>query len=74
MNGHSIKANGTASGQSYTQKTDYSRWRLKDDRGAQTWHYIDPEDKDRWPQSTADKYHLGLPTVGRSLLNIPDVH
>jgi lanosterol synthase len=45
-------------------RTDYARWRLLDDRGRQTWHYLktDKELKE-WPQSIADKYHLGLPTV-----------
>lgn len=47
------------------EKTDYTRWRLRDDRGRQTWHYLktDQEIED-WPQTAADKYHLGLPTVG----------
>lgn len=45
-------------------KTDYSRWRLKDDHGRQTWHYLEiDEENDAWPQTVADKYHLGLPTV-----------
>jgi len=46
------------------EHTDYSRWRLLDERGRQTWHYLeDDEDVKEWPQSTADKYFLGLPTV-----------
>jgi hypothetical protein len=46
------------------KRTDYSRWRLLDERGRQTWHYLeDEEDIEDWPQSTADKYFLGLPTV-----------
>lgn len=46
------------------QKTDYSRWRLLDERGRQTWHYLrTDEEVKKWPQSVADKYHLGLPTV-----------
>jgi lanosterol synthase len=57
-NGH-ITAN--ASGE---QKTDYSRWRLRDDDGCQTWHYLETnEELKAWPQTTADKYHLGLDTV-----------
>lgn len=45
-------------------KTDYSRWRLLDEKGRQTWHYLeDDEEVKKWPQSTADKYFLGLPTV-----------
>jgi len=47
-----------------SEKTDHSRWRLLDERGRQTWHYLeDGEELKKWPQSTADKYHLGLPTV-----------
>jgi lanosterol synthase len=46
------------------EKTDYTRWRLKDDRGAQTWHYLTGDEEIKaWPQSTADKYFLGLDTV-----------
>ncbi|KAH8805767.1 oxidosqualene:lanosterol cyclase-like protein [Xylogone sp. PMI_703] len=45
------------------EKTDYARWRMLDERGRQTWHYLtDDDDAEEWPQSTADKYFLGLPT------------
>jgi hypothetical protein len=66
-------ANGRANGyaEKHTQddvwpeKTDYSRWRLLDESGRQTWHYLtDDSEVKKWPQSVADKYHLGLPTVG----------
>lgn len=51
-------------GPGLSERTDYSRWRLLDERGRQTWHYLeDDEDVKEWPQSTADKYFLGLPTV-----------
>jgi hypothetical protein len=47
------------------KKTDYRRWRLLDERGRQTWHYLrTDEETEKWPQSVADKYYLGLPTVG----------
>ncbi|PQE28585.1 lanosterol synthase protein [Rutstroemia sp. NJR-2017a WRK4] len=50
------------------ERTDYSRWRMLDEKGRQTWHYLeDDEDAQEWPQSTADKYFLGLPT------NLPDL-
>ena len=50
-------------------KTDYSRWRLLDERGRQTWHYLESDEELKtWPQSTADRYHLGLPTVKRPIL------
>ncbi|CAD0112068.1 unnamed protein product [Aureobasidium uvarum] len=45
------------------QKTDATRWRLRDIGGEQTWHYLDEEQAKEWPQTTADKYFLGLPTV-----------
>jgi lanosterol synthase len=69
------KANGKANGANGKQilmqsskaadeKTDYSRWRLKDDRGCQTWHYLKTDEEVKaWPQSKADKYFLGLETV-----------
>lgn len=45
-------------------RTDYSRWRMLDENGRQTWHYLkDDEAAKEWPQTTADKYFLGLPTV-----------
>lgn len=46
------------------EKTDYSRWRLRDDRGRQTWHYLKTDKEiEEWPQSTADKHFLGLDMV-----------
>lgn len=55
------------SGSEHNQKTDYSRWRLRDDRGKQTWHYLQTDEQNEsWPQSAADKYFLGLPTVCQS--------
>ena len=47
------------------RSTDLRRWRLLDDRGRQTWHYLETDEEVKeWPQSTADKYFLGLPLVG----------
>jgi lanosterol synthase len=52
------------SGRAGHEKTDYTRWRLLDDRGCQTWHYLKTEEEIKaWPQSKADKYFLGLETV-----------
>ena len=46
------------------QTTDYARWRLRDDRGTHTWHYLETDaDVAAWPQTTADKYFLGLDLV-----------
>ncbi|MCJ1398857.1 Lanosterol synthase (Oxidosqualene--lanosterol cyclase) [Xylographa trunciseda] len=43
-------------------KTDLNRWRLLDEDGRQTWHYLESEDEIKaWPQSIADRHHLGLP-------------
>jgi lanosterol synthase len=46
------------------KKTDLSRWRMLDDKGNHTWHYLktDAEAKE-WPQSIADKWYLNLDTV-----------
>ena len=49
------------------EATDLRRWRLLDERGRQTWHYLEREEHlARWPQSTADKYFLDLPLVRQS--------
>jgi hypothetical protein len=46
------------------EKTDYSRWRLLDESGRHTWHYLTTDKEIKaWPQTIADKFHLGLPTV-----------
>ena len=45
-------------------QTDPSRWRLLDEQGRQTWHYLQSDEEIKeWPQSIADRYFLGLPTV-----------
>ncbi|ODQ50878.1 terpene synthase [Saitoella complicata NRRL Y-17804] len=45
------------------EHTDLRRWRLHVDHGRQTWHYLRTDaEVDTWPQTTSDKYHLGLPT------------
>ena len=42
------------------------RWRLLDERGRQTWHYLDSEQQAKeWPQSLVDRHHLGLELVGK---------
>lgn len=51
-------------GQEWEAGTDYTRWRMKDDRGTQTWHYLESDEEvEKWPQSTADKWYLGMDTV-----------
>lgn len=67
-NGHANRsANGHTGGHDLdpnSEKVDRSRWRLLDESGRHTWHYLKTDKEvQEWPQSTADKYHLGLPTV-----------
>lgn len=66
-NGHAKEGRGSAMGGERFEKeggTDYSRWRMKDDRGTQTWHYLESEEEvEKWPQSVADKWYLGLETA-----------
>ncbi|KAG9296972.1 hypothetical protein G9A89_001810 [Geosiphon pyriformis] len=46
----------------FLEKTDLTRWRLKVQNGRQTWHYLEDENELKdWPQTTYDKYWLGLP-------------
>lgn len=47
-----------------SEKTDYRRWRMLDEKGRQTWHYLeDDKEMEFWPQTKADKYYLGIPLV-----------
>lgn len=61
------EANGHANGHVVThdnERTDYTRWRLLDEQGRHTWHYLAADEElEAWPQSLADKHHLGLDTV-----------
>ncbi len=51
-----------------SERTDYTRWRMLDEKGRQTWHYLeDDEEAKEWPQSTADKYFMGMPLVRFSI-------
>ena len=63
LNGY---ANGHANGHVVAAReevTDYSRWRLLDEEGRHTWHYLTTDEQMKtWPQSRYDKYHLGLDT------------
>jgi lanosterol synthase len=53
-------------------KTDYARWRLKSERGRQTWHYLETDDGlAEWPQTIYDKYHLGMDLVRSLVLSAP---
>lgn len=60
---NTMTPNGSATAVS---KTDYTRWRLKSERGRQTWHYLETDEElAAWPQTAYDKYHLGMDTVRR---------
>lgn len=49
------------------QKTDYSKWRLIDEQGRQSWRYLESdEEAAKWPQTTAEKHFLGLDIVSRN--------
>ncbi len=54
------------------QRTDLERWRLLDERGRQTWHYMSSDKQaTEWPQTLADRHHLGLPLVRTLCTFIP---
>ncbi|GAW18291.1 hypothetical protein ANO14919_077660 [Xylariales sp. No.14919] len=64
-NGH-VDANTKQS--RIADKTDRSRWRLLDESGRLTWHYLETDEAvNEWPQSTADRWYLGLD------INLPDL-
>lgn len=49
------------------ERTDFTRWRLRDDKSRMTWQYLeDDEAAKEWPQTFADKYFLGLPVVSKA--------
>lgn len=48
------------------EKTDLARWRMLDESGRQTWHYVESDEAaQKWPQSYADKWYLGLDLVSQ---------
>ena len=54
--------NGAAKRPKIRETTDHGRWRMRDDEGRHTWHYLeDDEAAKEWPQTYADKWYLGLP-------------
>lgn len=53
-------------------KTDPTRWRLKDNDGRHTWHYITDDGEMReWPQSMAEKWYMKLSLVCSFELKVP---
>jgi hypothetical protein len=73
LNGHPLTygseklQNGCSDSRTKTetpQATDITRWRLLDECGRQTWHYLTTDEAvQAWPQTIADKHFLGLPLV-----------
>ena len=56
------------------EKTDYSRWRLEDERGRHIWKYLESDEEcKKWPQTVADKYHLGMETVSTTPPETPSL-
>ncbi|KAF1967466.1 terpene synthase [Bimuria novae-zelandiae CBS 107.79] len=63
VNGNASRKGGEKRTADWEAGTDHSRWRMKDDRGTQTWHYLESDDEVKaWPQSRADKWYLGMDT------------
>jgi lanosterol synthase len=64
-NGHAYQYRHLPSGnlRPLNEKTDRSRWRLLDEQGRHTWHYLESDEQVKeWPQTIADRYHQGLDT------------
>ena len=64
QNGQTIlNSNNSNTVNDHAEETDLTRWRVKDEDGRHTWHYLrDDEACKAWPQDTPTKYFLGLPT------------
>lgn len=46
------------------ERTDPTRWRMRDDESRHTWHYMRSDEAAKnWPQTLADKYYMNLPLV-----------
>jgi lanosterol synthase len=74
--GEAKQANGSANGSIKHEdvidlKTDHTRWRMKNVDGRQTWHYLESDEELKaWPMTSADKYYLGMDTVGCNIQNL----
>lgn len=44
-------------------RTDLERWRIEVKNAIHFWRYLDESESLQHPQSTVEKYFLGLPTV-----------
>lgn len=47
-----------------TGRTDLNLWRLESQKGRHYWHYLTQEQASQRPMSHAEKWYLGLETVG----------
>lgn len=48
---------------SAVMRTDLTRWRLASTEGNHRWLYLCKAEAEKQPQSFAERYFLGLPTV-----------
>ena len=56
-------------------RTDHNRWRLSDERGRQRWFYLKTKkEAEEWPQTTADRFHLGMPLVCKTESTLKQAH
>jgi lanosterol synthase len=63
-----VTANGTRQ-PCLKETTDRSRWRLHNDRGCHIWHYLESDEEcEKWKQTCADKWYLGIDTVGSPMM------
>jgi lanosterol synthase len=61
---HDLEKGAAPKRQKLGKRTDYTRWRLKDNNSDHTWIYLeDDETSKAWPQTTAEKWYLGLDVV-----------
>lgn len=61
---HDAQKEGRPKQPKLQDRTDLTRWRIKDDDSRHTWHYLESEKAAKeWPQSTAEQYFLNLPLV-----------
>ncbi|KAL4966074.1 terpene cyclase/mutase family protein [Aspergillus stella-maris] len=72
-----VTEEGTSS--PFIENIDRTRWRMKNENGRHTWHYLEDDKPAKdWPQTTADKYYLGLPlnapTLSKATTPLSAVH
>lgn len=71
QSGDEIYDQSNNTGPKLRKTTDRTRWRMRDIGGVHTWQYLeDDEAAKKWPQSIADKWYLGMPTVRTTQLSL----